>query len=160
MVRTSVKSKSKVWSIRYYLCRDDYVLGRLPNTLHQELLAKTVALPELFNSKQKVLEALIGKTDGRQVLLDARGSIYSFDGAGRLDVHPTAEFMTHLAEMGRRKSIQGKVIDARSIFRKRQWSAQETWKPNQQMRRIVRDNLSPGTKKILVIKVAAVKLKA
>jgi hypothetical protein len=138
--------------VKYFLCRDEQVIGRLPNTLHKKLLAKTLALPELGASKQKILEIFIATNQGKKTLLDARGSIYSFDPDGFIDVRSTVEWLSRIAEGHRASPVGEKVIDAGPVFRKRQWEAQETWKPSPKILRAISADLMEKTTRIPAIK--------
>ena len=69
-------------SIRYYLWADDGP-WRLPVRLHQDLIARKVALPQYAGTKQKVLEVFARGTETYS--FEGRGSIYTFDDKGYLN---------------------------------------------------------------------------
>ena len=61
-------------SIRYYLWADDGP-WRLASRLHQDLIARKVALPQYAGTKQKMLEVMANSITSNQVSLKGRGSI-------------------------------------------------------------------------------------
>ena len=137
---TRAKTQHDRWSLRYYVCSDDQITWRIPNTLHSDLVAGKLLLPQFASTKQKVLEVFVSRATGGPVLLEARGSIYSFDSDGRLDLHPTVEASANAVE-GRRPRVYGNVIDIRPTVRSRRWHAEQTWKPLRRVLRLVQNDL-------------------
>ena len=57
-------NRGQSWSVRYYLCSGDQIAWRIPNTLLKDLAAGKLALPQFAGTKQKVLEAFVGRARG------------------------------------------------------------------------------------------------
>ena len=98
------------WTTRYYLCSDDQVTWRIPNTRHEELVSGKLALPQFAGTKQKVLEVFVGSARGMPVLLDARGGVYSFASDGSVDLQPPVEALASIIEGSRPRRVQDHVI--------------------------------------------------
>ncbi len=71
-------------SIRYYLWADDGP-WRLASRLHQDLIARKVALPQHAGTKQKILEVFARWITRDTFSLKGRGSICPFDADGFLE---------------------------------------------------------------------------
>jgi hypothetical protein len=134
--------RSQRWSARYYVCSDDQVRWRIPNTVHRELASGRLALPQFASTEQKILEVFVGRAHGAPVLLDARGSIYTCDSDGMLDLHPAAEALSSILEGSQPRQVQDHVIDIGPVLRSRKWVAGQTWQPSPNMLRAIRADLS------------------
>lgn len=143
-----VTEKIKNWSTRYYLCSASGAAAfRLPSTLHRALVARKIALREFANTKQKLLEVFIGKTEGEPVVLEARGSIYSFGSDGLLDLQAPVEVMANIVEGASSRRASHKVIDIGPAVRRRRWIAEQTWQPSRQLLSAIRNDLK-GTARV------------
>ena len=116
-------------SIRYYLWADDGP-WRLPARLHQDLIARTVALPQYAGTKQKIVEVFIGKVGGRPVIVEARGSFYSFNARGCLDASSVSEAVSIAIDGAKARAAQGNVFDIGPALRHRRWNDEHIWKPS------------------------------
>jgi hypothetical protein len=134
--------RSSGWSARYYLCRDDQVSLRIPNTLHAELAAGALKLPEFAGTRQKILEVFVGTERGKPVLLEARGSIYSFTSDGSLDLQSAAETLGSIVEGPRPRRVQADVIDIGPTVRHKRWVRDQSWQPTAKMLTTIRDDLT------------------
>jgi hypothetical protein len=140
-------------SVRYYLClSDEYLIAAISNSLHRGLVKQTLALPQFAGSMQNVLEVFFDKSK-KYELLDARGSVYWFDAEGRLDLHRTADWIGHVVDAGRALSKQkSNVLEIKPFIRKRQWVAENTWKPSAKLLQEVRQSLLSGSRKLPSLK--------
>ena len=99
------------WSVRYYICCEDRLTWRIPDRLHSDLAAGKLALPQFASTRQKILSVFFrGAPDG-PVLIDVRGSFYSFDPDGMLDLLPFSAAYASSLEGSRPRRPQERVID-------------------------------------------------
>ena len=87
-------SRQGTWSLRYYFVFDDQELFRLPNTTHRKLIDEELAIPKLANKKVRLLEVFVSTVEKGKIL-DARGSIYSFDPDGKITSHNHADVVAN-----------------------------------------------------------------
>ena len=75
-------------SFRYYLFLDDGSLRRIPQRIAHELPFGRDAIPEFASTRQRVADVVLELQDAKPLrILDARGSYFEFDEAGRVDEH-------------------------------------------------------------------------
>jgi hypothetical protein len=120
--------------------------GGIPNSLHADLVAGKVAFPQFASTKQPVLEVFFSRAPGRPVLIDARGTLYTFTSDGKLDPSAFAEAAVSALEGSRSRRIQDHVIDITPTVRSRRWTSNQTWQPSSRMLRVVRADLRTPSK--------------
>jgi hypothetical protein len=115
-------------SLRYYLCDGD-ALWRIPQRIHRALLSGEAALPQYANSKQKVVEVFIwsGPTTARRV--EARGTVFSFNSAGLIDLAEAAETAAIAIEGSKPRRLDKRVLDIGPVIRTRRLARERSWKP-------------------------------
>jgi len=99
-------------SIRYYLWADDGP-WRLPVRLHQDLIARKLALPQYAGTKQKILEVFARRVTRDTYSLKGRGNVLSFDEEGYLDLSAYIEATSMVAEGAEPKRVARNVFDVR-----------------------------------------------
>lgn len=82
--------KQRRLSPRYYLLDGD-VLWRVPHRLHRALLSGMAVLPQYANSKQKGVKVLIWSSPRIPPKVEMRGSLFSFNSMGSIDLADAAE---------------------------------------------------------------------
>ena len=157
VVRRAETLVRRNWSERYYLCsEDDQLAWRIPKRLHGDLVATKVAFPQFAGTKQRVLEVFFTRAPGGSVLIDARGTFYTFTSDGKFDPRPFVEAATSALEGSRPRRVQDHVIDITPTVRNRRWIGEHTWQPSPRMLRAVRADLSSsaasGTSRIRALK--------
>ena len=127
VVRRAETLGRRNWSERYYLCsEDDQLAWRIPKRLHGDLVATKVAFPQFAGTKQRVLEVFFTRAPGGSVLIDARGTFYTFTSDGKFDPRPFVEAATSALEGSRPRRVQDHVIDITPTVRNRRWIGERT----------------------------------
>jgi hypothetical protein len=136
------------WSARYYLCSDDRLTWRIPNQLHADLIAGKIAFPEFAATKQRVLEVFFRRSPGGPVVLEARGTFYTFSADGTFDPYPAAETVDAALQSSRSRRVQEHVFDITSMVRARRWLSDQSWQPSLGLLRAVGADLraSPASR--------------
>jgi hypothetical protein len=105
-------------SIRYYLWADDGP-WRLPVKLHQDLIARKVALPQYASTKQKILEVFVRWITRDTYSLKGRGSIDTFDADGFMERDRAEELVGWVVERAKQKLTGGNVVNIEPALRER-----------------------------------------
>jgi hypothetical protein len=95
-------------TIRYYLWADDGP-WRLPVRLHQDLIAKKVALPQYAGTKQKILEVFARWITSEAFSLKGRGGICTFDADGFMEHNRAEELVGWVVERAQQKLTGGNL---------------------------------------------------
>ena len=130
-------------SIRYYLWADDGP-WRLASRLHQDLIARKVALPQYAGTKQKMLEVMANSITSNQVSLKGRGSIGTFDSDGFLEPSGAEELVGLMVDRLTRKLEGGNVVSIEPALRKRSFKREHLWKPTKAMLGLVETDFCKG----------------
>jgi hypothetical protein len=143
-------------SIRYYLWTNDGP-WRLPVRLHQDLVARKVALPQYAGTKQKILEVLARWITRDTLSLKGRGSICSFDADGFWERVPAEELVGFFVERAVRKRAGGNVVDIQPEIRERRFKQKHLWKPTMSMLRLIEPDFQKvsrtnGVRRVRVLK--------
>jgi hypothetical protein len=99
-------------SIRYYLWADDGP-WRLPVRLHQDLIARKVALPQYAGTKQKILEVFARWITRDTYSLKGQGGICTFDAAGFMERDRAEELMGWVVKRAQQKLTGGQCGEHR-----------------------------------------------
>lgn len=130
-------------SIRYYLWADDGP-WRLPSRLHQDVIARKVALPQYAGTKQRVLEVAASSISIDQVSLNGRGHIGNFDADGFLEPSGTEELVGLVVDNLTQKLNGGNVVSIEPALRERFFKREHLWKPTKAMLRLVEADFCKG----------------
>lgn len=123
-------------SIRYYLWADDGP-WRLPNRLHQDLIARKAALPQYAGTKQKILEVFARSITSETYSLKGRGSICTFDANGFMEKDRAEELMGWVVNRAQQKLAGGNVVNIEPTLRERRYKRENQWKPTTSMLRLI-----------------------
>ena len=123
-------------SIRYYLWADDGP-WRLPVRLHQDLIARKLALPQYAGTKQKILEVFARRVTRDTYSLKGRGNVLSFDEEGYLDLSAYIEATSMVAEGAEPKRVARNVFDVQPALKYQRFAREHLWKPTASMLRVV-----------------------
>jgi hypothetical protein len=145
----SSKVGRRGWTARYYLCRDDDVLWRIPNKLHGDIITGRIALPQFASTQQKVVEVLFRRSDG-QIEIQARGTLYTFTSEGKFDPHPFAEAATEWSPP-HPNHVRDRVVDITRSLTNRRWVREHTWMVSSDILRRVMYGRRPRCKRNLTI---------
>ena len=122
--------------IRYSLWAADGP-WRLPSRLHQELIARKVALPQYAGMKQKLLEVFARRIGADTYSLRGQGTIFTFDAKGYLERVPAEELVGWVVESALKKRAGGNVADIQPDLQLRRFARESTWAPTRLMLRLV-----------------------
>ena len=136
----SSKVGRRGWTARYYLCRDEHVLWRIPNKLHSDITTGRIALLQFASTQQQVLEVLFRRSSSESVEIDARGTLYTFTAEGTFDPRPFAEATSEL-QPPHLKYDKDRIVDITRILRSRRWRRELTWQVSPEIVRRVRADL-------------------
>jgi hypothetical protein len=123
---------------RYYLFAEGE-LWKIPDRLHQALIRGEATLPQYSSSGQKILEVEISKAP-RVRVMNIRGTVYSFDNAGVLDLSVHAE----AASLGLESTVPVKisgVVDIKPLLRKRYWQRTRVWAPTDAVKALIKNDI-------------------
>ena len=123
---------------RYYLFAEGK-LWKIPAKLHTALVKAELKLPKFASSQQKILEVEISKIPTVRVI-DMRGTVYSFDSAGRLELSAQAE-AAGLEIQGSTPVKTTGVVDIGPLLRDRHWQRTRTWAPTDVIKTLVKTNI-------------------
>ena len=143
-------------SIRYYLWADDGP-WRLPVRLHQDLIAKKVALPQYAGTKQKVLEVFARWITRETYSLKGRGNIDTFDADGFMERDRAEELVGWVVERAQQKLTGGNVVSIEPTLRERRYKREHLWKPTASMLRLIEADFqkvsrATGVRRVRVLK--------
>jgi hypothetical protein len=113
-----------------------------------------VALPQFAGQKLQILEVFVGGSASSPSMLDAKGSVYSFDADGFLNMQPAVEAIVNVIKGSKPRLVQPNVIDIGPAVRHRRWTAENMWRPSQPLLQAVADDLrqSSSAAKIRILK--------
>ena len=143
-------------TIRYYLWADDGP-WRLPVQLHQDLIAKKVALPQYAGTKQKILEVFARWITRDTYSLKGRGSIDTFDADGFMERDRAEELVGWVVERAQQKLTGGNVVNIEPTLRERRYKREHLWKPTASMLRLIEADFqkvsrATGVRRVRVLK--------
>jgi hypothetical protein len=143
-------------SIRYYLWADDGP-WRLPVRLHQDLIARKVALPQYAGTKQKILEVFALWITQNTFSLKGRGGIFTFDADGFVERDPAEELVGWVVERAQQKIVGGNVLNIESTLRERRYKREHHWNPTRSMLNCIRPDFESraqrdGARRVRVLK--------
>lgn len=143
-------------SIRYYLWADDGP-WRLPVRLHQDLIARKVALPQYAGTKQKILEVFARWITRDTFSLKGRGSICTFDTDGFMEQDRAEELMGWVVKRAQQKLVGSNVVNIEPTLSERRYKREHQWKPTVSMLRLIEpefQKVSPtnGVRRVRVLK--------
>ncbi|WP_375458296.1 hypothetical protein [uncultured Enterovirga sp.] len=132
-----------------YLLEEDGVLRKVPRRVCDGLVHGNDALPAYAGTRQRMVGLVVENVNGKPVrILDAEGSYWSFDQAGKIDhdLHRQAAIALSYA-FGERKepASEGKVVDLRPDFKKKQWQSQNKWNVTAEILDRITADLWPGS---------------
>jgi hypothetical protein len=113
-------------SLRYYLF-DGEVIWRVPHRLYRALLSGEAVLPQYANSKQKGVEVLVWTNPRTARDIETRGTLFSFDSKGSIDLADAAEAAAIAIEGSQPRPLDKNVLDIRPVIRTRQLSREKGW---------------------------------
>ena len=137
--------------VRYYLWADDGP-WRLPNRLHQDLIARKVTLQQYAGTKQKVLEIFARQIGEGTYSLRGQGTLFTFDENGYLKQIPAQEVMGIIVERARQKTNEGNVVSIEPSLRERRLKKEHHWQPTRSMLHQVRSDFASGAKRVRLLK--------
>jgi hypothetical protein len=143
-------------TIRYYLWADDGP-WRLPVRLHQDLIARKVALPQYASTKQKILEVFVRWITRDTYSLKARGGICTFDADGFMERDRAEELVGWVVERAQQKLTGGNVVNIEPTLRERRYKRDHLWKPTASMLRLIEADFqkvsrATGVRRVRVLK--------
>jgi hypothetical protein len=143
-------------TIRYYLWADDGP-WRLTVQLHQDLIARKVALPQYAGTKQKVLEVFARWITRDTYSLKGRGSIDTFDADGFMERDRAEELVGWVVERAQQKLTGGNVVNIEPTLRERRYKREHLWKPTASMLRLIEADFqkrprATGVRRVRVLK--------
>ena len=127
---------SSAMTIRYYLWANDGP-WRLPARLHQDLIARKLALPQYAGTKQKVLEVFARWITPGTFSLKGRGGICTFDADGFMERDPAEELVGWAVERAQQGLTGGNVVNIGPALRERRFAREYLWKPTASMLRLI-----------------------
>ena len=147
---------SNAISIRYYLWADDGP-WRLPSRLHQDLIARKVALPQYAGTKQKILEVFARWITSDAFSLKGRGGICTFDADGFMERDRAEELVGWVVERAQQKLTGGNVVNIEPTLRERRYKRDHLWKPTASMLRLIEADFqkvsrATGARRVRVLK--------
>jgi len=145
-----------ITSLRYYLWADDGP-WRLPSRLHQDLIARKVALPQYAGTKQKVLEVFARWITRDTFSLKGQGTIFSFDENGYLERDRAEELVGWVVERAQQKLAGGNVLNIEPTLSERRYKREHLWKPTASMLRLIEADFqkrprATGVRRVRVLK--------
>lgn len=143
-------------SIRYYLWADDGP-WRLPSRLHQDLIARKVALPQYASTKQKILEVFARWITRDTFSLKGRGSIFTFDADGFVEPDGGEAVMGWVVQRAQQKLVGGNVVNIEPTLSEQRYKREHQWKPTASMLRLIEPEFqkvshTDGVRRLRVLK--------
>ncbi len=132
-------------SIRYYLCTEEGPV-RVPLRLFRGLVSGEARLPQLANSLQYIVEALIetNPTGGKKIR--TRSTATRFDAEGKVDLRQAAEIVAVLLGGSQPKRVADNVLDIGPTIRARRSERDITWHAPSSVLRLIRANIESRKK--------------
>jgi hypothetical protein len=124
--------------IRYYLSTEQG-LFRLPQRLHQEVLAGERSLPEFASTSQRLVEVVARQLTRTTYVVSARGLLYHFDQSGSYtrDLDDLfSEFLEPVKE--------GNLIHFNRAKKARQAREKRRWRPSRSQLQLAKDDIVGG----------------
>jgi hypothetical protein len=145
VVRFKKRARRRL-SIRYYLCTDGGPV-RVPLHLFRGLVTGEARLPQLANSLQHVVEALIESDNKGDKKIRTRSTKTRFDAEGKVDLHQAAEIVAVLLEGSVPKRITDNVLDIGPTIRAHRSERETMWRAPSSVLRLIRADIE-GKKKL------------
>jgi hypothetical protein len=146
-------------SVRYYLWARDGP-WRIPEKLHQGLITRRIAFPDLAGTAQKILEVFASSIGRGTFLLRGRGSIYHFDEQGFVDLSAYAEAVDAVRAFRSSRTPNENLFDLTSALHGKHFSRANLWTPSRIMLNRIRTDFQPrpgdtNASKIRVLKITS-----
>jgi len=143
-------------TIRYYLWADDGP-WRLTVQLHQDLIARKVALPQYASTKQKIMEVFARWITRDTFSLKGRGGICTFDADGFMERDRAEELVGWFVERAQQKLTGGNVVNIEPTLSERRYKREHLWKPATSMLRLIETDFqkisrATGVRRVRVLK--------
>ena len=143
-------------TIRYYLWADDGP-WRLTVQLHQDLIARKVALPQYASTKQKIMEVFARWITRDTFSLKGRGGICTFDADGFMERDRAEELVGWFVERAQQKLTGGNVVNIEPTLSERRYKREHLWKPTTSMLRLIETDFqkisqATGVRRVRVLK--------
>jgi hypothetical protein len=124
--------------IRYYLATEQG-LFRVPQRLHQELLAGERSLPEFASSDQRLVEVIARQITRSTYVVSTLGVVYRFDegGAYKRDIDDVFAGILEPVK-------QGNLIHLHRAKTARQARERRTWRPSRSQVQLAKDDIVGG----------------
>ena len=134
---------------RFYLLRDDGTLSRIARRVVDGLSFGTDAIPDLADTRQKVIQVLVESEGGKPAqILDVIGSYWDFDKEGKIDASlrsASAELLDFASMAPMRPPARGAhVVDLVPELKRKQLYAKHHWTVSQQDVDRIAADLWPG----------------
>ena len=142
-----LKKARRRLSIRYYLCTDEGPF-RVPLRLFRGLVSGEIRLPQLANSLQHFVEALVEEDVKKGKTINTRSTSTRFDAYGKVDLRHAVEAIAVLAEGSQPKHLAEKVLDVGPTIRARRLEREAAWRAPSSVLRLIRADIE-GKKKLL-----------
>ncbi len=142
--------------IRYYLWAPDGP-WRLPSRLHQDLIAREVALPQYAGTKQKLLEVFARRITGDTYSLQGNGNIFTFDESGYLDLSAYVEATSMVVEGTEPKRVGKNIVDVKPALKYQRFAREHLWKPTPPMLRTIAADFQKAPRRVGVPRVRVLK---
>jgi hypothetical protein len=146
MAVISFKRARRRRSIRYYLCTDEGPF-RVPLHVFRGLVSGDARLPQLANSLQHVVEALIEADAKGGKRIKTRSTSTRFDAEGKIDLNQAAEIVGVLVEGSQPKRITDNILDIGPTIRARRSEHEAKWRASSSTLRLIRADVE-GKKKL------------